>query len=410
MRRYAVLTLSVSGGFLMFVGVWLNSAALFYMSTVMIVTLIALKAQAILATKGLRFERIIPSLVTAGERIEIRIRVWSTIRMRRPLLVIVDEIPNKLTHESELLPLPIAPVYDEPIETRYQIRPTRRGVFRWSSLRVISTDSLGILSTEQKYETAPAEIIVHPAKIPFTIDLAALSGWSAAYTDDGKSRGPGMEARGVREYSSGDPLRHVHWRSTARKGQLMVKEFDAGFTTNVALFLQLTKDSEIGEGGATTLEAMCSHAAFLADEMLNRGSPVLLPALEGVEEFSHSSEIRYRKICDALAKAEADRPYSFASEIERCRKFLPPQCTVVLMIAIVEPGMDEAIRLLTANYPVVVYVYDANSFARPSQKSSIRSATEPHFLASIAAPRVAIRFMPNPFEVYEKSEKYEKSV
>jgi len=387
----------------MFVGVWLNSAALFYMSTVMIVTLIALKAQAILATKGLHFERIVPTLITAGERIDIRIRVWSTIRMRRPLLVIIDEIPGKLTHGSKLLPLPIAPIYGEPIETRYRIHPTRRGVFRWSSLRVISTDSLGILSTEQKYETAPVEIIVHPAKIPFAIDLAALSGWSAAYTDDGRSRGPGMEARGVREYSSGDPLRHVHWRSTARKGQLMVKEFDAGFTTNVALFLQLTKDTEIGEGNATTLEAMCSHAAFLADEMLNRGSPVLLPTLEGMEEFTHSSEIRYRKICDALAKAKADRPYSFASEIERSLRFLPPQCTVVLMIAVAEPGMNEAIKRLTSKYPVVVLVYDAYSFAHPARIRHIRSATDPDFLASISAPRTAIRFMPNPFEIYEKS-------
>ena len=82
------------------------------MSTVMLVTLLLLKLQAWLAVRGLKFERIAPQLVVAGERVGMRIKVWSTIDIKRPLLLIVDDLPEGLDHDQDLKPLPIAPSFD----------------------------------------------------------------------------------------------------------------------------------------------------------------------------------------------------------------------------------------------------------------------------------------------------------
>jgi uncharacterized protein (DUF58 family) len=404
MRRYTVLVLTTSGIFLMFVGVLTNSQALFYMSTVMLLMLVMMRVQAALATRGLRFERIAPGTVVAGELILMRIRVWSSTKLRRPLLFITDDLPTALLHDADIRPLPVAPSYTQAVETRYELRPLRRGVYRWSRIRVRSTDSLGIISIERNYETTPFEIVIHPASIPFGLDLVALSGWGANQADQGRNRGQGLEPRGVREFLPGDSLRQVHWRSTARTGTIQVKEFETGFNTNLVLLLQQSLGSEAGDGAATTLEAMCGHAVFLADTMLNRGSPVDLPNVEAhsVSHASSSSE-RLRQICDALAGARADRAQSFASEIEGAAAKCQDQSTLVLFVSSAEPGLSDSIRRAAQHAPVVLLVYDAAHFPGAALAKGMLPATDADFLAAVSVPRVAIRLMTNPFVTHEKA-------
>jgi uncharacterized protein (DUF58 family) len=49
--------------------------------------------------------------------------------------------------------------------------------------------------------------------------------------------GSGTEIFGVREYRPGDPLRRIHWRSTARRGELIVREFEPPGVQNLGIFL-----------------------------------------------------------------------------------------------------------------------------------------------------------------------------
>ncbi|KAA0228992.1 MAG: hypothetical protein AKCLJLPJ_00069 [Fimbriimonadales bacterium] len=404
MRRYAVLTLSVSAIFLMAVGVLANSKTLFIMCTLMMMTLVAMRLQAMLATRGLKFERIAPTVMVAGELVSIRLRVWSLIRLRRPLLIITDVLPPKLASETDLRPLPVAPNFEEAVETRYEIRPLKRGIFRWSRVRVTSTDSLGLIMVTREYETEPFEVVIHPAKIPFGADMLALSGWGANQSDEGRNRGVGIEPRGVREFMPGDSLRQVHWKSTARTGVLQVKEFDTGFNTNLLMMVQQTDGTEAGDGALTTLEAMCGHAAFLADVMLNRGSTVSLPNLESPQVTpANSSAVRFRQVCDALSAANADRHHSFASEFDSVLQKLRGGSTLVLFLSAAEPGLSDAIRRAANHAQVVCLVYDAPSYAgTPLAKGRI-PATDPDFLAAISMPGVTIKMMANPFHSDEKA-------
>ena len=403
MRRYAVLTLAVSGIFLMLVGVLLNSQPLFYMSTVMIVTLVLLKFQAVIATRGLRFERVMPGTIVAGELVTMRIRIWSAMKIRRPLLIITDELPTLLKNEVDMRPLPVAPNFEEAVETKYEFRASRRGVFRWSRIRVSSTDSLGILAGERLYPSEPVQIIIHPTPIPFAVDLVAMSGWGASQSEQGRNRGHGIEPRGIREFLPGDSLRFVDWKSTARTGHVQVKEFETGHNTNLFLGIQLSNGSEFGEGGSTTLEAMCGHASYLADVLLNRGSTITLFNIEDVElEHSSSSESRLRQINDALAGALANRQVTFASEIERLLGAMRPDRTAVLMISIAEPGLAEVIRRLSSSMPVVVLVYDPNQFSAKLSPKVI-SVADPTFLSLIATQSVSIKLIPNPYSTDEKA-------
>lgn len=397
MRRYAVLVLSVTAIFLLVVGVFLRTSSLFFMSTTMIMTLIALRVQAHVATLGLRFERIAPHTMVAGELVAMRIRVWSTLRIRRPLLTIVDEIPPRLIADLEMRPLPIAPDANAPIETRYELRPARRGIYRWSAIRVSSFDSLGLVEVHRTYKTEEFEAIVHPAKYPFSIDLVALAGFGANQADQGRNRGQGMEPRGVREFVHGDALRTVHWRSTARTGKLQVKEFETGYNTQVALLMQLSEGSEIGQGNNTTLEAMCGHAAFLSEVMLNAGSTIWLANLEPPGfTAARSASLRLKQVLDALAGAEANRTTPLASEIAALEKDIEFGATVVVMVSVAEPGLAEALRRISMRHAVVAMVYNPAEFGEVKGRIKPTPATDPEFLAEVASPNVRIQIMSNP--------------
>jgi uncharacterized protein (DUF58 family) len=383
---------------LLIVGAFLNTWPLFYMSTVMLVTLVLLKLQAWLAVRGLKFERIAPQLIVAGERVPMRIRVWSTIDIRRPLLLIVDDLPDGLDHGVDLNPLPVAPSYNTAVETRYELLPMKRGVYKWSKILVTSYDSLGLIRVDAEYETDPFEVTIHPAKIPLGFDLSAMSGWGANQSDDGRNRGHGMEPRGVREYVSGDSLRHVHWASTARTGKLQVKEFDTGFNTNLYVLLQLTAGTEAGMGTATTLEAMCGHLAHLADVLLQRGSNVELSNLERRESApAHAAGTRYREICDALSSANADRATRFAAEIEAMEERALPGSTVLILLTSAEEGVASAIRRLAERRKVHVLLYDPGPYPKEKIVVNFLTCTDKDFIASLASQNVRLSIMPYPY-------------
>ncbi|MEO7454244.1 MAG: DUF58 domain-containing protein [Fimbriimonadales bacterium] len=397
MRSYAVLTISVAAIFLLIVGAFLNTWPLFYMSTVMLVTLALLKLQAWLAVRGLKFERIAPQLVVAGERVGMRIKVWSTIDIKRPLLLIVDDLPEGLDHDQDLKPLPIAPSFDTAVETRYELMPLRRGVYRWSQILVTSYDSLGLIRVDSTYETDPFEVTIHPAKIPIGFDLSAFSGWGANQSDDGKNRGHGMEPRGVREYAAGDSMRHVHWPSTARTGRIQVKEFDTGFNTELHAVVQLTQGTEAGEASATTLEAMCGHLAHIADVLLQRGSTVSLPNLETEVQPANSATQRFKEVCDALAAAKCDRRTRFASEIDGLVAKTPPGSSILVLLTSAEEGVAASIRRLSEQRRVHVFLYDPTQYPREKIVVDFLPCTDKDFLASMSSQNVSMTIVPYPY-------------
>ena len=146
----------------------------------------------------------------------------------------------------------------------------------------------------------------------------------------------------------------------------------------------------------TTLEAMCGHAAFIADVMLQRGSTVDLPNLEHNEVAPASSvTIRFRQICDALAAAESDRRKPFAEELAEIEKKLPAGATVVVMVSAAEEGVANAIRRLSSRSHVMAFLYDPGFYSRAITK--VIPSTDPDFMAALASPNVTLKVMPYPY-------------
>ncbi|MBW7927393.1 MAG: DUF58 domain-containing protein [Fimbriimonadaceae bacterium] len=360
MSRIAGLTITASALFLLMVAIMLGSAALFYMCTAMILTLAASRLQAWLSVRGLHFERIVPETAIQGERIQVEILVGSDLRIRRPLITVRDNLGAKIGARSVTPSLPIAPSAEQPIRTQYQFRPMRRGRHSWKGVQVSGTDALGLVTMTKDYETETAEMLVLPAPIPVSVDLPAGAGWGLNDLTSGLSRGPGIEPYGVREYIHGDSLRFVHWRSSARAGRLLVREFETGSNASVVFLFQRSRGSEVGPLGATTLDAMCGHAAYLAERFLREGAKLELPQLEDQPKTLAPHE-RYRQILHLLAELEANDARSLAQELTELAPRIATGAVAFLFLALADPGLVSATHALRSrNIQVWPLLYDAS--------------------------------------------------
>lgn len=392
MRRLASIGLSTSATFLAVVAVLLNSPNLFYMGTALLCTIAACRLQAWLSVRSLRFERVAPESVSIGDIVTVEITVWSGQRVRRPLITIWDNLPPRLAYTGRSPSLPVAPAHDIGILTHYSFRPLKRGKFRWSGLTAVGTDALGLITMSHEYKTNVAELTVLPNPIPVSVDLPMASGWGISEAESGQSRGAGLEPRGIREYQFGDPLRHVHWRSSARAGQLLVKEFEAGSYASVAFLIQRTTGTDLGEGLETSLELMCGHVAYLAEKFVRSGARVLLPLIEVPE----SRGDRLTLIYEMLASIQADVTHGLGEDVHKAVSELVPGSTLFVLHAVADQTLPPAISAASGSgVRVVPLVYDAKEFVGDKPKTRVDSAADSGYLDQLRAAGTTPIMMPD---------------
>lgn len=140
------------------------------------------------------------------------------------------------------------------------ITPLRRGVLRFRGLMVARPDPLGLFRALKKLPL-PQGVLILPRRYP--LPLMALPG-TVRYQDGGvamaSSVGQSDEFVSLRDYRHGDPMRHIHWRSWARAGEPIVKEFEDEFFVRHALILDTFTELEYSEA----FEEAVSVAASLA--------------------------------------------------------------------------------------------------------------------------------------------------
>jgi uncharacterized protein (DUF58 family) len=114
-----------------------------------------------------------------------------------------------------------------------------RGEFRLGPVTLISGDPFGLFLSPRRL-AATSSVVVYPA----TVDLHALElpigTMSGGEARRRRAHFVTTNASGVREYSPGDSFNRIHWRSTARKDQLMVKEFEIDPLVDIWLFIDFS--------------------------------------------------------------------------------------------------------------------------------------------------------------------------
>lgn len=157
----------------------------------------------------------------------------------------------------------------------YETTCARRGWFEFPPVQISTRAPFGFFSAHRE-SLAPTGVLVFPEYR----ELEQLTLFERMPTAEAARPrlGSGGEFVGVREYRPGDSRRHIHWRSTARAGRLVVKEFAEETQPGLTIALDLRASSVIGSDDATSLELAIKIAATLARYAQRHGLPVTLAA------------------------------------------------------------------------------------------------------------------------------------
>lgn len=298
---------------------------------------------------GLTGARRLPTLCGVGETVPVTLTLTNSARLSKPSLRLSDRLPRRLRPAGERAPVLLGLRPRESREVTYSLEPERRGRYLVGPTLVETTDPLGFYAFMTRVG-GQSELSVYPMPLPLRrvfLEGAAAPGWRSQ--DAARLRGIGTEFHGVREYQSGDELRHVHWRTTARRGALSVAEYAQGANRDVVVALDLSRAAyaDTGEGRESALEYAVTLAVSLCDFLLRRGRAVrLLTPMDGDDPAPPSSgPAQLPRILDVLVDAEADAPQSLAEALAGSRLRLEPGTTLVYITpAVGDPALAAALR------------------------------------------------------------------
>lgn len=152
-------------------------------------------------------------------------------------------------------------------------RLTRRGLYEWGPLRLATSDPFGIFKRSRELGGS-AQILVYPP----VVDLPHFQAPPANLPGEGRFRRRTHyvtpNASGIRQYAPGDAFNRIHWRSTARTGELMVKTFELDPASDIWILLDLERRVAAGEGEESTEEYGVRIAASIARHYLVNNRPV----------------------------------------------------------------------------------------------------------------------------------------
>jgi uncharacterized protein (DUF58 family) len=201
-----------------------------------------------------------PTQVGVGEAAHARLRFTNIGRAATGPAVAID---GSEAGEAQCLVPALAP--GAMAEARYDLATGRRGARPVGPLAVSVGDPFGLV--ERRAEVAgTARLVVHPRIHP----VLALPGSPTREARHGRTS-PARAPRGddffaLREYELGDDLRRVHWRSTARLGELMLRQDELRFGEVATVLLDTRATAHQGDSFERALEVAASLAAALVED------------------------------------------------------------------------------------------------------------------------------------------------
>lgn len=222
--------------------------------------------------------RLSPSRVPAGSEARVHLRMDNVSRLHTGLLMLQDRVPYVLGPRPRFVLDRVEPGGVR--EVSYRVRSDLRGRYPLGPLQLQLGDPFGMCELTRSFSAYDTLVV-----IPRTEPLPALrlAGEASGY-GDGEQRSLALAGEDdiiPRGYRHGDDLRRVHWRSTARYGELMVRREEQPQRARCTVLLDTRRIAYQGAGPGSAFEWAVSGAASALAHMLERGFAVRLLTDEG---------------------------------------------------------------------------------------------------------------------------------
>jgi uncharacterized protein (DUF58 family) len=271
------------------------------------------------------------------------------------------------------------------LSVKYVLERLPRGRYEFSDVRAELNDPFELECAVVPLP-APGALLVYPR----LARLRRLFSETGSRSHDGRRmllrRNTGFELHSVREYERGESLRRVHWPTTARRGQLMVKELEDAPRDELAVLLDANAAAVVGE----SFDVQVRAAGSILDTYVRRGRrAVLVLNTERSEvQHIHSPAADWRRALELLAAVEPTATSSAAQILLDAEGPAARALDLLVVTARLDtPLVDRLVqRAVTRQRVSLVYV-------EPATFNGSRSRPEPALLRlqSAGVPVAVVR-------------------
>ncbi|MEE1943333.1 DUF58 domain-containing protein [Streptomyces sp. TRM 70361] len=217
--------------------------------------------------------RLTPARVSARSEARVHLRLENVSRLPTGLLMLQDRVPYVLGPRPRFVLDRVEPGGRR--EVSYRVRSDLRGRYPLGPLQLRLTDPFGMVELTRSFSSYDILTVV-----PLTEPLPPVRlGGDTGGWGEGRQRSlatAGEDDVIPRGYRRGDDLRRVHWRSTARHGELMVRREEQPRKPHCTVLLDTRRPAWTGSGPDSAFEWAVSGAASVAAHLLERGYAVRL--------------------------------------------------------------------------------------------------------------------------------------
>jgi uncharacterized protein (DUF58 family) len=221
-----------------------------------------------------------PHRVQVGGSSRVVLRLQNLSRLPTGTMLLEDRLPYALGSRPRLVLERLGP--HQASSVAYTVRADVRGRYEVGPLVVRLTDPFGLCELVRAFPSVD-RLTVIPQVVP--LPSVRLAG---EYAGAGESRARSVAVHGeddaaTREYRHGDDLRRVHWRSTARVGELMVRREEQPWESRATVVLDTRTLAHRGEGPTASFEWAVSAAASVALHLRHNGYKLRLVTDSGID-------------------------------------------------------------------------------------------------------------------------------
>ncbi|MBN1643853.1 MAG: DUF58 domain-containing protein [Dehalococcoidales bacterium] len=287
-----------------------------------------------------------------GEEVTLEVEVSNRKPLPLPWIQIDDEIPKELTLlKGKTTPSRFAThttlsnlfslSWYHKVKRRYPLQCRQRGYFTFGPAEIRSGDFFGLFTRTQDVELVD-HLMVYPKILPLEkLGIPSKQPLGDIRTRNHIFQDPVLTA-GVREYHFGDSLKRIHWKSTARLGQLQTKVFEPTTTVDMGIFMDVRTVALPHWGNVPELlELVIVTAASISNYALSEGYRVGLYVNQNRENSAELIRIppsqhvsQMKNILEALSPVRPFEMESISSLVINESRNLPWGSTLVVITAI----------------------------------------------------------------------------
>jgi uncharacterized protein (DUF58 family) len=309
-----------------------------------------------------------PPRVYAGSPSRVELSIRNDGERPTPVLRLFDPVTG--TRGADLLMSPLEP--DVMHRAAYRLPTDRRGIIEIGPLEVVVTDPFGLASSSTI--AAPrTELTVYPhideiVPVPHTTGDDPHAG-----ADHPSALGrTGEDFYALRPYVVGDDLRRVHWPSTARRDELMVRQDELPWQGRITVLLDVRRNAHT----PATLEQAVSAAASIVTASWKRRDLVRLITTDNTDFGFAAGTAHAEAIMEFLATVSASAGGSLRAVLEALGQAGNGGAVVAVVAGISDAEVAAVARLRRRFGSVTIVQFSPSPVEPPQSKAAATSGTD----------------------------------